>query len=91
MQTDLYSKIILTIIAFCLVIIVIRDIEFIPKANANSIESLPDTRYGLVPINDDGSINVRINQGSLVDVRLIGIDEALDLSWDPISVNVVKQ
>ena len=69
----------------------VRDTEFIPKANAGPVESLSEMRYGLLPVNDDGSINVRINQGGLIDVRLIGIDEALDLSWDPISVNVIKQ
>ena len=90
MKTDLYTKVLLTIIAFCLVIILIRDIDFLPIANAATTDPNLGQQYGLVPVNEDGSINVKINQGELIDVRLIGIDEALDLSWDPIPVNVVK-
>ncbi|WP_256366252.1 hypothetical protein [Mucilaginibacter sp. L196] len=31
--------------------------------------------YGLVPLNKDGSINVKINPGDPIDVTLIGINK----------------
>ena len=34
MKTDTYTKIVLTVIAVCLMVIVLRDISFVPTANA---------------------------------------------------------
>ncbi|WP_103072469.1 hypothetical protein [Aquimarina sediminis] len=71
MKTDAYTKFITTIIAICLVIIVIRDLDIIPKAHASTSSS---TSYGLLPINDDGSITVRLSNTNEIDVNIKSID-----------------
>ncbi|WP_109299688.1 hypothetical protein [Aquimarina sp. AU474] len=71
MKTNKYSQFLLTIIAVCLVIIVIRDIDIIPKAHANS--SYHNT-FANLPINEDGSITVRINNTDEINVNIKSID-----------------
>ncbi|WP_024770633.1 hypothetical protein [Aquimarina macrocephali] len=93
MKTDTYTKSIITIIAICLVIIVIRDIDIIPKAYANNV---PPTNYGLLPINDDGSITVRLSNTDEIDVNIKNIDTydklKIDLSTistqDELDINI---
>ncbi len=70
MKTDMYTKFIFTLIAICLVIIVVRDLEIIPKAHANSSTG---TTYGSIPINSDGSINVRLSNTDEIDVNIKNI------------------
>ena len=65
MKLDLYTKSILTIIAMCLTINVLKDFDIMPKAYANEplkneLNLLPNKNYGLIPVNSDGSINVNI-------------------------------
>lgn len=92
MKTDKYTKTILTIIAICLIVIAFRGVDFLPEAKAsNSNNKLPlknNTKYGLVPTNEDGSINVRLKSNDIIDVRLRGIDEASNLRWEAIKVEV---
>jgi len=88
MKTDNFIKIILTVIAVNLTILSFKTLDIIPKANAeNKIPKDANVRnYGLVPINNDGSISVKLIQDGVVDVRLRGIDEASDLRWEAIKV-----
>jgi len=78
MKTDLYTKSVLTIIAFCLMIIVLKQINLFPNAFAgNSHVNLKANMggYGFVPLNADGSIDVNIKSSSetvKVDVEEIG-------------------
>ena len=58
MKTDLYTKSMLTIIAICLVLVVVKDIEILPKAYAN--QPTTPQNYGLVPLNSDGTIDVNV-------------------------------
>lgn len=92
MKTDTYTKIVLTVIAICLSIIVLKEVNIFPVAYANAPETKfePSKNYGLVPLNEDGSINVRLNYGDVVDVRLRGIDEAPNLRWEAINVKVTN-
>ena len=53
MKTDTYTKFMLTVIAICLVAIVLSNGNFITPAHAK-----PDNGYALVPVNADGSVNV---------------------------------
>jgi len=69
-NSDTFTKIILSIIAFCLVVLVIQNASFIPEAQANT--NLPNG-YGLVPINEDGSINVRFTEQNRIDVNVHSI------------------
>ncbi len=71
MKTDSYTKFILSIIAICLIIIVIRDMDIIPKAYANNTT---ESNYGILPINNDGSITVRLSNTDEIDVNITNID-----------------
>ncbi len=71
MKTDSYTKCITTIIAICLVIIVIRDIDPISRVHANDNHTM---RYGIIPVNPDGSINVRIHTSDEINVNIRNID-----------------
>ena len=90
MKTDNYTKGVLTLIAFFLMIIAMKGVDLLPTANAsNKTDNIPAFKnYGLIPVNDDGSINVKFNQNQVVDVRLRGIDEASNLRWEAIKVKV---
>lgn len=89
MRSDFYTKFVLTIIAICLTIIVIKDVEFIPKLHAEPqpVKAL-NGNYGLVPINADGSINVKLVNEEVIDVQIRGIDESPYLRWEAIKVEV---
>lgn len=78
MKTDFYTKTVLTIIALCLSILTLQNIDIIPKAYAseanNKINIEPSKNYGLVPLNKDGSIDVNIKSTtSEMDVNISDI------------------
>lgn len=71
MKTDIYTKTVLTMILVCLIIIVINQLGDTPKFHSISPNSTPDSatqntdkKYGLVPLNQNGRIEVEIYQGS---------------------------
>ena len=81
MKTDLYTKTILTLIAVCLVLIVLKDIDIFPKAYANQ----PNTpNYGLVPLNDDGSIDVNVKTFNPENTVKIELTDKIDINLDRI-------
>ena len=97
MKTDFYTKTILTVIAVCLTIIVLKDFDFIPKAYANeptnkTINELVKTNYAVVPINEDGSINVKVMSSSEIDVNInsISTKDELDVNIDEIGGGYVS-
>lgn len=82
MKADFYTKSVLTIIAVCLLVLVFRDLELIPKANAsNSYRG-----YGLVPLNEDGSITVKLSNMETIDVNISRIStmDELDVNIDEV-------
>ncbi len=88
MKTDLYTKTILTIIAVCLAINVIAELEVIPTAYATEPinSSLVSTEYKLVPVNEFETIDVRIvdiNTYDELNVNVKGIS-----TTDEIKVNI---
>lgn len=90
MNTDRYTKIVLTVIAFCLVVNTLDKLDIIPKAYANAptpAPSLPVTtpNYGIVPLNADGSINVKTV--SPMDVNITGIRTSDDLEVNVSGIN----
>ncbi len=87
MKTDLYTKTILTIIAVCLVIIVIKQVDIIPNAHAeNSAKVVYDPNYRLIKTNADGTIDVNIkSSSSSIDVNLVKVKNS-----DPVDVNIKK-
>ena len=88
MKTDIYTKAILTVIAICLTINIVKDLEIIPSAYAS--ENLnPDkirSEYRLVPVNEFNTLDVRIVDISTYDelnVNLKGVD-----TYDELKVNI---
>jgi len=80
MKIDFYTKSVLTVIAVCLTIIVLKQVDIIPNAYAESpktnLNSNPN--YGLVPLNTDGSIDVNIkSNSSITDVNIAKVG-----GWD---------
>ena len=90
MKVDKFTKIVLTVIAVNLTILTVKNLDFIPKAYANetsnNLELSPNMNYGLVPVNEDGSVNVKIMSGDVVDVQIRGINESPSLRWEAIKV-----
>ena len=80
MKIDNYTKFLLTVITISLVIIVVRDIEIIPKAYANTSTN---SAYGIIPINEDGSITVRLSSADEIDVNIKNID-----TYDKLRVDI---
>lgn len=93
MKTDLYTKAVLTVIAACLVLLVM-DTTLIPTATA-AAPALPAAgrTYGLVPVNADGSVTVRFQNREALPVNIIGIHKPFSTtevdrySWDAISTS----
>lgn len=61
-----YLNGVLTIIAVCLVLLTLSVIGVIPKATASTAN-----KYATVPLNADGSINVRIDPQTVMDVNIV--------------------
>lgn len=93
MKLDLYTKGVLTVIAICLTINVLKDLDIIPKAYAaetkpnieNKSNLLPNKNYGLIPVNADGTIDVNIKSSSVMKVDISTIS-----TWDKMRV-VIKE
>ncbi len=98
MKSDLYTKSILTVIAICLTINVLKDFNIFPKAYANDepLKTQPNKfsniNYGLIPINADGTIDVNIKSSSEMDVNIsnISTDDELDVNIDEIGGGYVS-
>lgn len=90
MKTDKFTKIVLTIIAVNLSILTVKNLDIIPSAYANeaihNAELSPVHNYGLVPLNEDGSINVRLSATDEIDINIKGIstNDELDVNIDEI-------
>lgn len=90
MKTDRYTKVILTIIAFCLMVNTFEKLDIIPKAYANAPSTPPlsvpgEPKYSLVPLNEDGSITVKTV--SPMDVNITGIRTSDDLDVTVSNIN----
>lgn len=73
MKIDFYTKAVLTVIAICLTIIVLKQVDIIPNAYAETPKTNlnANVNYGLVPLNADGSIDVNIiSNSSVMDVNI---------------------
>jgi len=74
MKTDFYTKTVLTVIATALIILVLENTNLIPKAEASTNLH---SNYATVPVNQDGSINVKIDRSSTLDVNIESINGTL--------------
>ena len=76
MKTDRYLRVVLTVIAVCLVILTLQNMNLIPKARAEG--SLPPVHnYALVPLSGDGTVEVKIKS----------IDDILDVNIQKVGGN----
>ena len=81
MKTDLYTKIILTIIAVALTVNLFK--ATITPAMADN------KKFVTLPVNPDGSINVNINKvNETMDVNIKNVDRSAFYYTDPIRVKV---
>lgn len=84
MKSDSYTKVMLTIIAICLTINMVKDWEIIPAANASN--SFETTKYKLLPLDVSNTIDVRIvdiNTYDELNVNLKSVD-----TYDEVKVNL---
>jgi hypothetical protein len=68
MKTDLYTKTVLTVIAGALTLIAFQQTEIFTKANASG----PMAGFATVPVNPDGSINVKFTETMKVNITEVG-------------------
>jgi hypothetical protein len=77
MKVDTFTKIVLTIIALNLTFFTVKNLDIIPKAYANepvnNFGLNPNLNYGLVPLNDDGSVTVKLSSYDEIDVNITDI------------------
>lgn len=94
MKTDFYTKAVLTVIALCLAIIVLQQVDIVPRAYANAPQTQtqldPNVKYGLVPLNSDGTINVRIKSSCQLNVNITELDDKRVTSWIGLPVSIIK-
>ena len=68
MKTDFYTKAVLTVIAGALIILAFQNCDFFTMANAAKTSA----GFISVPLNPDGSINVKFTETMKVDVTEVG-------------------
>lgn len=88
MRTDNYTKVILTLIAICLTINVVKGVDWIPTATASEKNSIPEilTKYQLVPLSEMNTMDVRIVDINTYDELNVNI-KSID-SYDEMKVNI---
>lgn len=69
MKTDLYTKTILTVIAIALTALVFKNTNIVNEAKADKITL---SRYASIPLNEDGSINVKLVSDMDVNIKSVG-------------------
>ena len=69
MKTDMYTKTMLTIIAIALVALVCKNGNIVNEAKADKTSL---NRYTSIPMNEDGSINVKLVSDMDVNIKSIG-------------------
>ena len=70
------TNILLAVIAINLTLLTFIQLEIWPtKANANELGLDPSINYGLVPLNENGTINVNISSSAVMDVSLVRIGD----------------
>ena len=69
MKTDLYTKTVLTVIAVALVGLFFKNGTIVNEAKADKTNY---SRYASIPVNEDGSINVKMMTDMDVNIRSIG-------------------
>jgi hypothetical protein len=82
MKTDLYTKTILTIIAICLSINIVKDFDIIPAAFAGNTSVINDSIYNTSAIDNTYRL-VKVSDAETLDVRIVDIN-----TYDELNVNI---
>ncbi|QNK62214.1 hypothetical protein H7F33_16965 [Pedobacter sp. PAMC26386] len=63
-------------------------LDLISSAHAHNLvkDTKAGVNYGMIPVNSDGSINVRLSANDIINVQLKGINRSGLLSWDSIKI-----
>jgi hypothetical protein len=69
MKSQKYLNCVLTVIAVCLVLLTLSVLGVIPKASASS-----SAKFATVPVNADGSINVRMDTSRIIPVNIVRLN-----------------
>ena len=87
MKTDNYTRFLLTVIAFCLAVNTLTELNLFPAAYASDgTQSGLNTEYALVPVSEATTMDVRIvdiNTYDELNVNLKGVD-----TYEEIRVNL---
>jgi len=70
MKKDTTLKVILGIIAVNLTLLTIDQLDLFPKSYASEISQPINTNYGLVPLNEDGTITVKLDEAAIMDINI---------------------
>jgi len=81
-KSDSYTRGMLTIIALCLTILTLGQLKVIPGVSTNFNQQPQNSSYGLVPLNEDGSVTVKLSSGDRLDVSLVDINTYDELRVD---------
>jgi hypothetical protein len=90
-KIDIYTKSVLAVITLCLAILTINQLELLPKAYAGESINHPTltaANYGLVPLNEDGSITVKFSSTDEIDVNIDKIGGGFVSMGVPIPVTI---
>jgi len=77
--------VILTIIAVNLTILTVIELNVFPSLQAGEPAQIQNMYYGLVPLNNDGSINMRLSNSEEIDVNITDIS-----TNDEMKVNIAN-
>ncbi len=90
MKQDSYTKFVLTLIAICLVVLTLKQVNIFSSANAGPtpFKASDKANYGLVPLNSDGSITVKIAPSSTIDVNIESCSRNAFYYAEPIEVKI---
>ena len=69
MKPDFYTKAVLTVIAVSLVALVFQNAHFVSDAKADKVNF---NKFSSIPINEDGSINIKMTSDMDVNIHSIG-------------------
>ena len=70
MKKDTTLKVILGIIALNLTLLTMDQLDLFPKSYASETSQPINTNYGLVPLNEDGTITVKLDETAIMDINI---------------------
>ena len=74
MKIDKLTKVLLAVVAINLSYQTLKDVRFgTPSYAFDTGYEIPDIQYGLVPLNEDGSITVKFSDYDRMDVNIVDI------------------